>query len=200
MRGASIDLMSTLKKFRRSEANSPSTANDGRMKRFFRRNFSTQGNLDEGLNMLNEYLGLTSGGNHLMTSADETVKAPTQSHARAVIYAPDMDGQADPGEVVWVNIRTQKNGELELRSVLIIGRRKHTLLALLISSNERFADSPNWIRIGSGPWEQEGNEAYVRLDKVLEVPESEIQRRGVSMPERRYDLIAARLRADYGWH
>ncbi|MBC2681118.1 type II toxin-antitoxin system PemK/MazF family toxin [Corynebacterium anserum] len=192
--------MRLFKKFRRSEGNSASNHHDGRMSRFLRRNFSTQGNLDEGLQLLNEYLGLTAANSHLTMSGDETVKAPTQAHARAVIYAPDMDGQADPGEVVWVNIRTQKNGELELRSVLIIGRRKHTLLGLLISSNADFNDSPNWIRIGSGPWEQEGNEAYIRLDKVLEVPESEIQRRGVSMPERRYDLIAARLRSDYGWH
>ena len=167
---------------------------------FLQRNFSTQGNLDAGLELFNEYLGLKKSQHHMDTSKDETVKAQTQDHAMAVIYAPDMDGQADPGEVVWVHIRTQKGGELELRSLLIIGRKKHTLLGLLISSNEHNSHSPTWIAIGSGPWDPEGKESYVRLDKVLEIPESEIQRRGVSMPERRYDRIAARLRTDYGWH
>lgn len=167
---------------------------------FIQRNFSTEGNLDEGLALFNEYLGLTKSHHHTDTSRDETVKATTKEHAMAVIYAPDMDGQADPGEVVWVYIRTQKGGELELRALLIVGRKKHTLLGLLISSSERNSTSPTWIDIGSGPWDPEGTESYVRLDKVLEIPESEIQRRGVSMPERRYDRIAARLRTDYGWH
>ncbi|WOH93902.1 hypothetical protein [Corynebacterium urealyticum] len=44
------------------------------------------------------------------------------------------------------------------------------------------------------------SESWVRLDKILEIPESQILRRGLHMPERRYDRIAQRLREDYGWH
>lgn len=186
---------------RSSQAHAPATHRDGNVfDRFIRKHFTSQGNLDDGLELLNEYLGLSNSKQDFHASKDETVKVPTQQHARAVIYAPDMDGQADPGEVIWNNIRTQKGGEIELRAVLIVGRQKHTLLGLLISSNPEHAAKPNWIRIGSGPWDAEGSESYVCLDKILEIPESEIQRRGVSMPERRYDRIAARLRADYGWH
>lgn len=168
--------------------------------RFFRRSFTSDGNLDEGLELLSEYLGLTSTNDDLQTSKSETVKTSTQQHAQAVIYTPDMDGQADPGEVVWVSIRTHKAAPMQLRSALIVGRRHHTLLGMLISSNGEHAAEDNWLSIGAGPWDAAGKEAFVRLDKVLEIPESDIQRRGVSMPERRFDRVATRLRTDYGWH
>lgn len=168
--------------------------------RFLREHFTSEGNLDEGLALLNELLGLAPGTHVSQEPRDDTIKVPTQQHARAVIYAPDMDGQADPGEVIWISIRTHKGAELELRAVLIIGRLKHTLLGLLISSNPAHAHKPQWIGIGSGPWDAEGAESFVCLDKLLEIPESGIQRRGVSMPERRFERIATRLRTDYGWH
>lgn len=169
------------------------------LRRFVRRNFTSQNNLEDGLQMLNEYLGLTSSQQLHASGKDETVKVPTQQLARAVMYAPDMDGQADPGEVIWTYIRTQKGGDLQLRSILIVGRHKHTLFGLLISADPEHIKKHNWMRIGAGPWDRESRESSVCLDKVLEIPESEIQRRGVSMPERRFDRIAARLRSEYGW-
>lgn len=169
------------------------------VRRFLRKNFTTKNNLEDGLELLNEYLGLTSGAQIYSATKDETVKVPTQQLARAVMYAPDMDGQADPGEVIWTYIRTQKGGDLQLRSILIVGRHKHTLFGLLISSKPEHIHKHNWMRIGAGPWDRESRESSVCLDKVLEIPESEIQRRGVSMPERRFDRIAARLRSEFGW-
>ncbi|MBF4553937.1 type II toxin-antitoxin system PemK/MazF family toxin [Corynebacterium sp. DSM 45110] len=170
------------------------------VRRFLRRNFTSKNNLEDGLDMLNEYLGLASNRQSYAATKDESVKVPTQQHAQAVMYAPDMDGQADPGEVIWNYLRTQKGGDLQLRSILIVGRQKHTLLGLLISANPEHAHKHNWMRIGSGPWDREGRESYVCLDKVLEIPESQIQRRGVSMPERRFERIAAALRSDFGWN
>lgn len=156
--------------------------------------------LDCGLQDLDEQLGLSKSRARVRERTDVTVKAPTQDLARNIIYAPDMDGQADPGEVVWVDICTQKFGELERRAVLIIGRKHHTLMVLLISSNPDHKDKDNWISIGSGPWDEDSAQSWARLDKSLLVSESQIQRRGVSMPERRFDRIASRLRQDYGWY
>ena len=54
--------------------------------------------LEEGLDKLAELLGLhdTRIDDPEERAAVTTVR-PTEHHARSIYYAPDMDGQADPG-------------------------------------------------------------------------------------------------------
>lgn len=170
------------------------------LQRILRSIFKRSDCLDQGLREMDSQLGLIDSRQQTIQDKDETTKTPTRDLARPVLYAPDMDGQADSGEVVWVNIRTRKSGELERRAVVIVGRNRHHLMGLLISSNENHATEDNWLRIGHGPWNYDADENWVRLDKVLQFPEESIQRRGVSMPERRYERIATQLRRRYGWH
>jgi hypothetical protein len=39
----------------------------------------------------------------------------------------------------------------------------------------------------------------VRLDRVLDVPEAGIRREGAILHRSSFDIVAARLRADYSW-
>jgi hypothetical protein len=39
----------------------------------------------------------------------------------------------------------------------------------------------------------------VRLDRVLDVPEDGIRREGAILDRERFELVAARLRADFSW-
>ena len=136
----------------------------------------------------------------LSESREETIKTPSRDLARAVTYIPDMDGQADAGEVVWANIRPKKGMVPEQRAVLVVGRNHHRLLTLLISSREEYADKINWIPVGTGPWSTGADlDSWVRMDKVLQVPESHIQRRGIPLPARRFERVANELRQVYGW-
>ena len=41
--------------------------------------------------------------------------------------------------------------------------------------------------------------SYVRLDRVIEVPEHEIRREGAVLDEGRFDRVADELRSRYGW-
>lgn len=157
--------------------------------------------LDKGLAMLNEQLGLTpeADGDGLANREPATVARPTAEVARSIVYAPDMDGQTDPGEVVWAPVLLEGDTQPRERAVVVVGRHKQTLLGALISTHSRHADSPHWLFIGSGAWDDDGRPSWVRLDKILEVPESGIRRSGAIMPRRRFDRIAARLRSDYHW-
>lgn len=164
--------------------------------------FRGEDTLDRGLEMLNEQLGLVpeSETDALRHREPATMARPTADVARSIVYAPDMDGQTDPGEVVWAPVLLE--GDLERpheRAVLVLGRHKHTLLGALISTNDRHADDNKWLFIGTGAWDPEGRPSWVRLDRILEVPESGIRRSGAIMPRRRFDRIAARLRSDYHW-
>ena len=91
--------------------------------------------LEEGLDKLAELLGLhdTRIDDPEERAAVTTVR-PTEHHARSIYYAPDMDGQADPGEVIWVWIQPNLPGHpARERAMVVVGRSQHLLLGLLIS-------------------------------------------------------------------
>ena len=57
----------------------------------------------------------------------------------------------------------------------------------------------DWVGIGSGAWDYEGRKSWVRLDRVLHVPEEGIRREGAILDREIFDVVAARLRAEYAW-
>lgn len=129
-----------------------------------------------------------------------TGTTPTSSRARQIVYAPDLDGQADPGEIVWTWVEFEEaDGRGKDRPVLVVGRDPHNLLGLMLSSNDRRAQDDDWLGLGSGPWDPEGRPSWVRLDRVLEVPEDGIRREGAICPREIFDRVADRLRSDFGW-
>ena len=125
---------------------------------------------------------------------------PTAHRARKIVYAPDLDGRADPGEFVWTWVVFEDDPTRgKDRPVLVIGRDRQTLLGLLLSSQHHHDGDPHWVGIGAGPWDYEGRPSWVRLDRVLDVPEEGIRREGAIVERRTFDVVAARLRADFSW-
>ncbi|HSS23009.1 MAG TPA: type II toxin-antitoxin system PemK/MazF family toxin [Mycobacterium sp.] len=125
---------------------------------------------------------------------------PTAQRARKLVYSPDLDGRADPGEIVWTWVVYEDDPTRgKDRPVLVVGRDRSVLLGLVVSSQERHAGEPDWVGIGSGNWDYQGRESWVRLDRVLDVPEEGIRREGAILQRETFDVVAARLRADYSW-
>lgn len=126
---------------------------------------------------------------------------PTTERARRVIYAPRLDGRADPGEIVWTWVPFEDdpaNGKD--RPVLVVGRRRDTLLGLMMSSNPIRDHDRNWVGVGSGAWDQQDRPSWVRMDRVLDVPEDGIRREGAILARPSFDRVAHRLVAEYHWH
>lgn len=129
-----------------------------------------------------------------------SVSVPTAHRARKLVYAPALDGRADPGEIVWTWVVYEDDPTRgKDRPVLVVGRDRSVLLGLMVSSQERHAGDPNWVGIGSGDWDYEGRPSWVRLDRVLDVPEEGIRREGAILERNTFELVAARLRAEYSW-
>ena len=125
---------------------------------------------------------------------------PTGDRARRLEYSPDLDGRADPGEIVWTWVAYEEDpSQGKDRPVIVVGRDDSTLLGLMLSSNSEREGQRGWLGIGSGPWDSANRPSWVRLDRVLDVPEDGIRREGAIVPRDRFDRIAARLRDDYGW-
>jgi hypothetical protein len=128
-------------------------------------------------------------------------------------YTPDLDGDADPGEVVWGWVAYEDDPtQGKDRPVLVVGRNAggrdpgsapggpgDLVLALMLSSQDYHRGDPRWLPLGSGPWDSEGRPSWVRLDRVLELPADGIRREGAILDRARFDRVAAALRADHGW-
>ena len=126
--------------------------------------------------------------------------ASTRERTRRVAYAPDLDGSADPGEVVWTWVPYEEDdGRGKDRPVLVVGREGRDLVGLMLSSQAERADDRNWVGVGAGKWDEQGRPSYVRLDRVIEVGEHEIRREGAVLDEARFERVADALRTRYGW-
>lgn len=130
---------------------------------------------------------------------------PTHQFAREISYSPALDGSADPGEIVWTWVPFEDDpSEGKDRPVLVVGRDRFdeepdTVLGLMLSSKDYHREDPDWVGIGTGAWDSENRESFVRLDRVIEVAEHGIRREGAIMPRGQFDIIATELRARFGW-
>jgi hypothetical protein len=129
-----------------------------------------------------------------------TRQGPTADRADKIAYSPDPDGAADPGEIVWAWVPFEEDdGRGKDRPLLIVGRRGGELAGLMLSSQHDRADDRDWVSIGSGDWDRQGRESFVRLDRVLEVGEQDIRREGAVLDRARFDRVADQLRSRFGW-
>ncbi|MFI1992633.1 type II toxin-antitoxin system PemK/MazF family toxin [Actinoplanes sp. NPDC020271] len=125
---------------------------------------------------------------------------PTQDRGRTIAYAPSLDGDADPGEIVWTWVPYEDDpGQGKDRPVLVVGRDGRTLLGLMLSSQSERDGQPNWLALGAGDWDRSERPSWLRLDRVLEVEEDGIRREGAILDRARFDWVADKLRHDYGW-
>jgi hypothetical protein len=107
-------------------------------------------------------------------------------------YAPELDRDPDPGEVVWTWVAFEEDTGLgKDRPVAIVGRADdHRLVGMQLSSRDRSGDL-NWLAIGTGPWDREGRPSWLRRDRLLAMPASAVRREGAILPRATYDAILA---------
>lgn len=139
----------------------------------------------------------------------------TTEVARAISYSPDLDGDADPGEIVWTWVEFEEDpSQGKDRPVLVVGRdpaedpageagstevTSELVLALMLSSKDHHRDDDNWLSIGAGGWDSDHRESFIRLDRVLVVDADGIRREGAILDRARFDRVATELRDRFGW-
>lgn len=113
-------------------------------------------------------------------------------------YSPELDRDADPGEVVWAWVAYEDDHSIgKDRPIAVVGRTDdHRLAALMLSSRGHDGDA-RWLAIGTGAWDIEGRRSWVRRDRILAVAPSAVRREGAILPRAAYEAIVGDLRGTY---
>ncbi|MCC9204672.1 type II toxin-antitoxin system PemK/MazF family toxin [Arthrobacter sp. zg-Y769] len=113
------------------------------------------------------------------------------------VYAPQPDGDPDPGEVVWAWVPYEDDASQgKDRPVLLIGRSGGALLGLMMTSrdrNNRSGSDPRYLDVGTGPWDSKGRPSEVKLDRVLQLDPGSVRREGAIMDKNVFQTVARRL-------
>ena len=118
-------------------------------------------------------------------------------------YAPQPDGQPDPGEIVWTWVPYEEDHRQgKDRPVLLVGHDGPWLLALMLTSKDHDRDHAQearqgrrWQDIGSGAWDGKGRPSEVRVDRILRVDPTAVRREGAVLDRATFDEVASAVRA-----
>ena len=127
---------------------------------------------------------------------------PAVGRGSVVSYAPQRDGQPDPGEVVWAWVPYEENdGRGKDRPVLLVGRRRGRWIGLMLTSKDHDRDAREearagrrWMDVGTGGWDRERRPSEVRLDRVIDLDPAAIRREGAALDRAVFDRVVAAAR------
>ncbi|GAA4572239.1 type II toxin-antitoxin system PemK/MazF family toxin [Planotetraspora kaengkrachanensis] len=121
--------------------------------------------------------------------------------AAALEYSPDLDGLADPGEIVWAWVPYEEDSSRgKDRPLLLVGRHGRRVLGMMLTSREPdrgYEDES--LELGSGSWDRDGRVSYLRLDRIFDLDEDDIRREGAVLDGERFARVAAVLHHRFGW-
>jgi hypothetical protein len=113
-------------------------------------------------------------------------------HVR-ILYEPDLDGGADPGEVVWAWVPFEEDlSQGKDRPVVIIGRAGEYLAGLALTTQGLHEDDN--VFVGTGPWDAQRRDSYAKLDRILRFEPGRVRREGCVLERRRFDELIVALR------
>ncbi|MFN8021945.1 MAG: type II toxin-antitoxin system PemK/MazF family toxin [Acidimicrobiales bacterium] len=112
-------------------------------------------------------------------------------------YSPSMDGDPDPGEVVWTWVPYEDDpSQGKDRPVVVVGRRGDRLVGVALTSKRH--DNEPQLEVGTGPWDHEGRTSYAKLDRVLALDPDQVRREGAVLAKGRFDDLVEALRRVHG--
>ena len=105
-------------------------------------------------------------------------------------YTPEMDGDPDPGEVVWTWVQYEDDpSQGKDRPVVIVGRRGSRLVGVPLTSKQHNNEAQ--VSVGTGSWDREGRPSYAKLERLLEVDPEKVRREGAILSRAHFDDVVA---------
>ena len=113
----------------------------------------------------------------------------------AAHYAPEIDGEPDPGEVVWAWVPYEDDpSQGKDRPVLVLAPDERSAgdgwVGLMLTSQDHDRDAEDearhgrhWMDVGTGGWDSQGRPSEVRLDRVIHLRRDGVRREGAALDE-----------------
>jgi rhodanese-related sulfurtransferase len=123
--------------------------------------------------------------------------APDVPTGLLIEYSPSLDGDADPGEVVWTWVPYEDDASQgKDRPVMVIGRRGRRLVAVALTSKQH--DTEAQVLVGSGAWDRAGRPSYAKVERLLDIDASAVRREGAIVGRAQFDAVVAGARRAHG--
>jgi hypothetical protein len=103
-------------------------------------------------------------------------------------YTPRLDGDPDPGEVVWAWVPFDEDPQQgKDRPVVVIGRRGAHLIGVPLTSRRR--DDEAQVAIGDGPWDPRRRPSYARIWRIMSLDPAGVRREGAILDRDHFDAV-----------
>lgn len=103
-------------------------------------------------------------------------------------YSPQIDGDPDPGEVVWTWVPFEDDPTLgKDRPVVVIGRHGELLSGVALTSKSKSRD--DYVAVGTGDWDSSHRVSYAKVDRLLDIDPDEVRREGAILSRRHFDDV-----------
>ena len=124
-----------------------------------------------------------------------TATATTPAPGPGATYAPERDGEPDPGEVVWAWVPYEDDpSQGKDRPVLVLDTagdgEGDGWVGLMLSSQDHDRDAEDearwgrhWMDVGTGGWDSQGRPSEVRLDRLIRLERDGVRREGAALDE-----------------
>lgn len=117
-------------------------------------------------------------------------------------YAPEVDGEPDPGEVVWAWVPYEEDAtQGKDRPVLLLDTDGEGWTGLMLTSQDHDRDAADearhgrhWMDVGSGAWDRQGRPSEVRLDRMLRLQRDDVRREGAALDPQIFAAVVAAVR------
>ncbi|QBX56136.1 type II toxin-antitoxin system PemK/MazF family toxin [Nocardioides seonyuensis] len=119
-------------------------------------------------------------------------------------YRPDIDGEPDPGEIVWAWVPYEDDpAQGKDRPVLVLEAvpaddGSETYVGLMLTSKDHDRDAADeashgrfWMDIGTGAWDSRRRASEVRLDRRIVLHRDAVRREGAALGEELFETVLA---------
>ena len=116
-----------------------------------------------------------------------------------VEYSPRLDGDPDPGEIVWTWVPFEEDPtQGKDRPIVVIGRRGDRLVGVPLTSKRD--DREAQVSVGTGAWDHRVRESFARVWRMLDVDPDRMRREGAILARDRFDALVALVDRYYDVH
>lgn len=103
-------------------------------------------------------------------------------------YTPQLDGDPDPGEIVWAWVPFQDDPDQgKDRPVVVIGRRGDHLVGIPLTT--RPDDREAQFKMGTGGWDPKRRTSYARIWRLVDIAPDAMRREGAILDADRFDSL-----------